>query len=174
LRYNQQHIAECLAEFDPARHLARAPEALELALWFHDAVYDPAAGDNEERSAELAKSCLAEARVSGDIAEIVSRLILATKKHEDGADPDVSLMIDVDLSILGREPNRFLEYEEGIRREYSWVPSFLFTSKRNEILEGFLARERIFRTAWFYEKYEAAARRNLESSLQKSRRDARK
>jgi len=49
--HNQQHIAECLAEFDAARHLAQQPVALELALWFHDAVYDPKAGDNEEQSA---------------------------------------------------------------------------------------------------------------------------
>ena len=56
--HNQQHIAECLAEFDQARHLALQPEAVELALWFHDAVYDPKAGDNEEQSAALAQRCL--------------------------------------------------------------------------------------------------------------------
>src|SRR5687767_6949665 len=66
--HNQQHIAECLAEFDAARHLVRQPEAIELALWFHDAVYNPRAGDNEERSAALAKACLDEAGVAASIS----------------------------------------------------------------------------------------------------------
>src|SRR6185436_9293929 len=56
--HNQQHIAECLAEFDRARHLTQQPVELELALWFHDAVYEPKASDNEEQSAALAQHCL--------------------------------------------------------------------------------------------------------------------
>src|SRR5690349_8065412 len=59
--HNQQHIAECLAELDGARHLAKEPACAELALWFHDAVYDPKSGENEERSAAMAKRCLSDA-----------------------------------------------------------------------------------------------------------------
>ena len=59
--HNLRHIAECLAEFDTARHLARQPVAVELAIWFHDTIYEPQAADNEERSAELAKQRVAEA-----------------------------------------------------------------------------------------------------------------
>src|SRR5687767_3464338 len=69
--HNQQHIAECLAEFDQARHLARDPVAVELALWFHDAVYDPKAADNEEQSAALAKRCLSEAGANPALTEAV-------------------------------------------------------------------------------------------------------
>src|SRR5678809_692845 len=58
--HTQQHIAECLEEFDEARHLARDPVAIELALWFHDAVYNPRAADNEEQSALLLKACVSE------------------------------------------------------------------------------------------------------------------
>jgi predicted metal-dependent HD superfamily phosphohydrolase len=163
--HNQQHIAECLAEFDHARHLARQPTAVELALWFHDAVYNPRAGDNEEQSAALAESCMVEAGTSRTLAESVGKLVMATKHHEAGDDPDAALMVDVDLSILGQGEGRFSEYEQQIRQEYEWVPASVFATKRAEILQRFLARQRIFNTEWFHDKYERQARLNLAVSI---------
>ena len=163
--HNQRHIAECLAEFDRARHLAVHPAAVELALWFHDAVYKPRAGDNEEQSAALLKRCAAETAMPGSLAETVARLIMATKNHETGADPDAALMVDIDLSILGQSEERFSEYEQQIRKEYRWVPRPIFASKRAEILDRFLARPTIFATEWFRAKYERQARRNLQASI---------
>jgi predicted metal-dependent HD superfamily phosphohydrolase len=163
--HNQQHIAECLAEFDYARHLARQPEAVELAIWFHDVVYEPKAGDNEERSAELAESCLAQAELPKTFVESVRKLVIATKHHEAEPGSDEAVMIDVDLSILGQGEKRFAEYEEQIRQEYGWVPAVVFASKRGEILEKFVARKYIFHTAFFRDKYEGNARRNLQASI---------
>jgi predicted metal-dependent HD superfamily phosphohydrolase len=168
--HNQQHIAECLAEYDSVRHLARQPAAVELALWFHDAVYDPKAGDNEERSAALARQCLAEAGASSALAESTAKLVMATKSHEVGADADAALMVDVDLSILGKNETRFSEYERQIREEYTWVPQPVFVTKRAEILQRFLDRPQIFTTDWFWEKYERQARENLAASLIKLRK----
>jgi len=167
--HNQDHIGDCLAEFDLARHLTRRPVAVELALWFHDAVYNPKTGDDEEQSAALAHRCLAEAGAPADLAETVGRLVMATKSHETGTDPDAAVMIDVDLCILGQVEPRFLQYETQIRQEYSWVPGFIFKSKRAEILAQFLARDRIFQTDWFHGKYENQARRNLELSIRQLR-----
>src|SRR5207253_2303756 len=107
--HNQRHIADCLAEFDAVRRLAKQPEALELALWFHDAVYDPKATDNEEQSAALAKRCLEGAR-QPDLARTVAELVMATKLHGADADPDAALVVDMDLSILGQNETRFAEY----------------------------------------------------------------
>ena len=81
---NQQHIAECLSEFDSAKHLAQQPAAIEFTLWFHDAVYDPRAGENEERSAAMAKSCL-EAGGQPQLAATVSGLVMVTKSHSTEA-----------------------------------------------------------------------------------------
>lgn len=163
--HNQLHIGECLVEFDQARHLAVYPAAVELALWFHDAVYKPRAGDNEEQSAALLKCCAVETGVPGSLVETAARLVMVTKNHEVGADADAALMVDVDLSILGQSEDRFSEYEQQIRKEYGWVPRPIFASKRAEILQRFLARPTIFATEWFRAKYEQQARRNLKASI---------
>jgi predicted metal-dependent HD superfamily phosphohydrolase len=168
--HNQGHIAECLREFDAARQLVRQAEAVELALWFHDAVYDPRAGDNEERSAALAKQCLDEAGVSVAVSSAVVELVMATKSHEPGGNADAAVMVDIDLSILGQTEERFMEYEMQIRKEYKWVPKIIFGPKRAGVLEGFLRRERIYKTDWFYGRYEERARRNIEGSIGKLRR----
>lgn len=163
--HNLQHLAECLAEFDPARHLAQQPVAVELAIWFHDAIYDPRALDNEERSAELAKRCSSEMGGSATSCESVAALVMATKAHDPSLHADAALLVDVDLSILGQPDARFQEYETQVRREYEWVPEATFAAKRAEILEGFLARERIYTMGVFFAKYEVLARTNLRNSL---------
>jgi predicted metal-dependent HD superfamily phosphohydrolase len=163
--HTQEHIAECLAEFDEARHLSQQPIAVELALWFHDAVYDPRAADNEEQSALLLKRCTAEIALPESLIQTAYKLVLATKHHSHDADCDSSLIADIDFSIFGKEKERFFDYEQQIRQEYSWVPQALFSSKRAEILERFLARETIYGTDWFRNKYERQARQNLEASI---------
>lgn len=162
--HNLQHLTECLQEFDEARFLARRPITVELAIWFHDAIYDSHADDNEERSAQLAREWLSEAGGSPKLIESVTELILATQHNAVPEDPDTQLIVDVDLSILGRTPARFHEYELQIRQEYSWVPEEIFATRRAAILRAFLARERIFATDWFRAKYEKQARRNLHAS----------
>jgi predicted metal-dependent HD superfamily phosphohydrolase len=155
-----------LEAFAAVRHLARQPLAVEMAVWFHDAVYDPRAPDNEEKSAALALQRLTEAGASPELAATVSRLVLATKRHEAGNDPDAALLLDVDLGILGQTEARFQEYEAQIRREFDWVPVKTFAAKRAEILRQFLARDRIYATNYFHEKLEPAARANLQRSIQ--------
>jgi predicted metal-dependent HD superfamily phosphohydrolase len=127
------------------------------------------AGDNEVRSATLAKQCLSEAGMDTALTERVFKLVMATKTHDAHADKDTAIMVDTDLSILGQEEKRFFEYEAQIRMEYLWVPEKVFASKRAEILQAFLARENIFATEWFRQKYERQARKNLEASVIKLR-----
>jgi predicted metal-dependent HD superfamily phosphohydrolase len=163
--HNLLHITECLAEFDCARHLARQPVAAELAIWFHDAIYDPHAQDNEERSAELAKLRISNAGGCMDLCESVGTLVMATKTHDPSLHPDAPLVVDVDLSILGQSDPRFQAYETQIRREYEWVQEETFAAKRAEVLEGFLGRKQIYTNGLFFVKYEKPARQNLRKSL---------
>ncbi len=132
--HNLTHIEHCLNEFEAARSLAPHPNAIEMAIWFHDVVYDPKAKDNEERSAEMAVAVAKAARVPAAFARRLSELILATKHVQPPDNPDAALLVDVDLSILGQPPERFDEYERQIRQEYDWVEAKAFAAGRSAIL----------------------------------------
>ena len=159
-----QHLRECLAQFEAASMLARHPAEVELALWFHDAVYDPQRKDNEERSADWARASVLAAGCSPDIAERGAALVLATRSHVATADdPDTALLLDIDLAILGAAPARFAEYERQIRAEYAHVPEAEFRAGRARVLQGFLSRDRIYLTDAFHDALEGRARANLQS-----------
>jgi predicted metal-dependent HD superfamily phosphohydrolase len=160
-----RHLDECFHRLDEAQSLAARPREVELALWFHDAIYEVRNQDNEEQSASWARSAATEAGLPDAVAEQVQRLILATKHDAEPASADAALLVDVDLAILGAPAERFDEYEQQIRQEYSWVPGFLFRRKRREILEAFLARAHIYNTDYFRNRYEAVARTNLARSI---------
>ena len=170
--HNLRHIEECLAEFEPVRQLAQNPIAVELAIWFHDAVYDSRASDNEEHSAEVARTQIEQRTGKPALANSVANLVMATKNHDPSLHPDAPLLVDVDLSILGKPADRFQEYERDIRKEYAWVDPAIFSARRAEILEQFLARPRIFSTKPFSGKYENAARENLQNSIRALRQTA--
>lgn len=156
-------------EFTAARHLACEPIQVELAIWFHDAVYDTHAADNEERSAEWAQSWLKQANAPNALLSSVRQLVIATKSHDVKLHPDAPLLVDIDLTILGQPPERFWRYEKQIRAEYSWVEPAIFATKRSEILERFLARPRIYSSDLFFNRLEAQARENLRASIQRLR-----
>jgi predicted metal-dependent HD superfamily phosphohydrolase len=144
---------------------------VELAIWFHDAVYDTHAADNEEQSALLAEQCLSEGLASTETRLAVWDLVIATKTHDASKHVDAPLLMDVDLSILGKKEGRFREYESQIRQEYSWVPQDMFSAKRAEILQEFVSRDRIYSTDWFFRTHESFARKNLKASLQRLRHE---
>lgn len=160
-----RHLEECFSKLEELQAEAVHMGEIELALWFHDAIYDVKRHDNEEKSAAWACACLRQANAPEAITQHVGSLILATRHHEPTTDTDAQVLLDVDLAILGAPPERFQEYEQQIRDEYRHVPLPLFTHKRRQVLEGFLKRPRIFNTAAFFERYESLARRNIEIAL---------
>jgi len=165
--HNLDHVLACLTEFDHARHLAEEPDAIEVALWFHDAVYNPRYAENEEASAIMAKGWLDDSGAPAELGMTVADLIFKTK-HDPSDAPetiDQQLIVDVDLSILGQPAEAFDEYENKIRDEYDWVNWEVYRIRRPEILGRFLKRERIYFTEEFHDRYEAAARSNLERSI---------
>lgn len=160
-----QHLTECVECFATASHLAERPFEVEAALWFHDAVYDVRAHDNEERSAELARKVLGDAGVELGAVERVADLVLATKHRALPVLQDAKLLVDIDLSILGARATRFDEYELQIRAEYSFVPDAVFKAGRSAVLRSFLERPRIYSTEHFHEQLGETARANLVRSL---------
>jgi predicted metal-dependent HD superfamily phosphohydrolase len=160
------HLRDCLEQLDAAPAAGEARDLAETALWFHDAVYVPGAADNEARSAEWASRALAVAGSPETRAQQVARLIRLTDHARPADDPVGALVCDVDLSILGRPPAEFAEYERRIRAEYESIPEPLYRMARASVLAGLLAREQLYRTDHFRARYEAAARRNLIRSVE--------
>jgi predicted metal-dependent HD superfamily phosphohydrolase len=162
--HDLRHVLDCLEEAAGCRELQERPALVDLALWYHDVVYDPRRGDNETKSAELAAAAL-DGLVPARDMEAVEEMILDTRHDRPPRSADGAVVVDIDLSILGAEHDRFEAYRSAIRREYSWVPMPLYRRRRKEVLEAFLGRPLLFRTPLFRERYEARARANLEAEL---------
>jgi predicted metal-dependent HD superfamily phosphohydrolase len=158
--HNMLHIDRMLGWLDAA---GERNDSVELAIWFHDAVYDPFGGDNEAKSARYFTAHFGSS-VSPSLKEDVERLISATDstRPRSGRE-DENLIIDIDLSILGASPADYADYRDAIRCEYSAVPEVKFTAGRGSILRRFLS-QRIYSTA-FFEHLERQARANIQDEL---------
>ncbi|MEJ2622054.1 MAG: N-methyl-D-aspartate receptor NMDAR2C subunit [Candidatus Thiodiazotropha sp.] len=161
-----QHLKECLAVFDRFVDLAQEKAEVEIALWFHDAIYDVKASDNERKSAEWAEIELTKAGVPLDRIKRIYNHILATRHSALPLGRDQKLLVDIDLSILGSEPDRFNEYERQVREEYSFVPDSIFHEKRREVLSRFLNRNQIYATPELWGQFEVRARENIKGSIE--------
>jgi predicted metal-dependent HD superfamily phosphohydrolase len=160
-----QHLSECIALLDGAIEQAKAPGEVEVALWFHDAIYRPQAKDNEGQSAHWASRSLAACGVEDAVVDRVRALVMATCHEAAPVDPDQQLLVDIDLSILGAPEDRFAEYDRQIRAEYRWVPGVIYRFKRQQVLKSFLDRRSIYLTPDFQSKFETRARANLRTAL---------
>jgi predicted metal-dependent HD superfamily phosphohydrolase len=160
-----RHLEECFAKLEELRAEAQCLGEIELALWFHDAVYALSRHDNEEKSAKWAYTCLQAVNAPSEMMERVYSLVMATRHNAPSSDIDAKILVDVDLSILAAPCSRFQEYEQQIRNEYRHVPSLQFNQKRKEVLEIFLNRSRIFNTNTFFERYELQARNNIVQAI---------
>ena len=136
-------------------------EAVELAAWFHDAVYEIGADDNEDRSAELARELLATSEVRDEVA----RLVLVTKSHKvtDG-DVNGAVLSDADLSVLGSHAGRYRAYADAVRQEYAAIPDDVFKPARAQVLSSLLAGS-IFHTEAGRARWEEPARRNVTDEI---------
>jgi len=162
--HDKSHIVECLRNFQLYRSKAEHPSEIEIAIWFHDVIYDTKASDNEEQSAVFAERALVEASAQKDSVNRVVDMILATKTHQVSSN-DSKLMVDIDLGILGTPRDVFEQYDQNIRKEYHWVPSEVYLPGRANVLRSFIEREAIYHTKEFYDLYEVQARKNLERKI---------
>ncbi len=162
--HTQQHIAECLSQFQRFHSLAQRPYEVEVALWFHDAVYDTHRSDNEERSAQWAEQYLAAEDANAAVINRIVDMIIATKSHSR-QEGDAAIVIDIDLGILGASPKAFEVYDQAIRREYDWVSEAQYRPTRRQILKIFLDQDVIYQTEAVRECYETQARNNLSRKI---------
>lgn len=161
--HTRTHVEQCLALLDTFPDLTDAERrVLTWAVWWHDAIYDPRAPDNEARSAELARGDLRELDASLHEREEVARLIHLTADHEvEEGDRLGEILISIDLAILGATPEAYDRYAVQVREEYAFVPDDLWRTARTRVLQRFVDSPVIFPDAGIRARLETRARENL-------------
>lgn len=170
--HTAEHIEECLAWWVRLAPLATAPNELATAIYFHDAVYDPTAADNEARSSALFAGCARRAGIGEEIILRIEQLIMMTRSHTATVG-DAALLSDIDLAVLGASPARYARYEAAVRSEYAAFDDATYRAGRTRVLVALLERFAIYRTEPTASLLERAARNNLSRELW-ALRDARR
>jgi len=169
--HGQAHVDALLQGLAGLGAAVTDPTAIEMAIWYHDAIYDPAAWDNEARSADLLRTEMAglahPARL--DAAELMVRLTAGhalTPQVPAGQRADCALFLDLDMAVLGAVPAVFDDYERGIAAEYVPVHGAdAYRTGRAAFLRTLLAPPRLFLTDRFEAALGMAARSNIEGAL---------
>ena len=162
--HDETHIAHCLAELDGARNLIGNPDMVELALWFHDAIYEPGDHDNESRSAELFLGYARDALPEPLVRDVYDA-ILATVHREIPEKGNARFVVDIDLSSFGLPWPKFMADCHALRKEQIDVNDSEFYRSKRKFLRSLIDRNSIFVTPYFCQRYEDAARTNIQRYL---------
>lgn len=164
--HDLNHVIHLLHLLENYRFQVNDYDALYLAIWFHDAIYVAGRNDNEQKSAEWAKSFLSKTLMPIEQIEKIYRYILTTQTHETTGENDLNYFLDFDLSILGADEEIYDIYARQIKEEYSFFGSFLYSIGRKKILKRLLELPSIYKTEYFKDKYETIARQNIEREIE--------
>jgi predicted metal-dependent HD superfamily phosphohydrolase len=160
------HLELVLSTVDSHADEAQDADAVRLAAWFHDAVYDPRRTDNEDMSAALAARVLPGAGVPEDRVAAVARLVRLTATHAPSpVDRDGILLCDADLAVLGGEPAEYAAYTAAVRAEYAHVPDAAFRAGRTAVLRNLAALPSLYRLPALHDRWEERARANITAEL---------
>jgi predicted metal-dependent HD superfamily phosphohydrolase len=159
------HLAAVLGIVGELAGAAADPDAVRLAAWYHDAVYDPRRDDNEQRSAARARAGLRGLVDPARVAE-VERLVLLTAGHDpQPGDADGAVLCDADLAVLASPPDAYAGYASAVREEYRHLPDEAFAAGRAAVLEQLLALPALYRLPAVAERWTARARANMTAEL---------
>jgi predicted metal-dependent HD superfamily phosphohydrolase len=159
------HLENVLYELTKVKEEIADWDTILFSLFYHDIVYKSYKGDNEQKSAELAKERLQSIGYPAEKIEKCVQQILATKDHKLSDDSDTNLFTDADLSILGQPWEVYENYTRNVRKEYSIFPDFLYNRGRKKVLCRLLDMNPLYKTRVFFEQYEVTAKDNLSRDL---------
>ena len=162
--HTARHVRDCLETYDSAVPVLGNNDAVEMALWFHDAVCVVGQTDNELCSAALFRS-LSEGYLLSDFTDQVVRLIMATRHNQAPTAADEQFARDVDLGGLAKPWEAFINDTQLLRQENSATDDKSFRTNVRSFFERLLARPSIYATSYFEVKSEAIARGNIERLL---------
>jgi len=162
--HNLEHVRRLLILCD---EMGIEDTEIILAVFYHDVIYNPGFGDNEEKSADFARGSLERIGMNAVRTGKICDMVMATRDHLSGEyDPATHLFLDLDMSILGAGRQDYEQYTADVRRELSWVPDVVFRRNRRKFLEKLLKTEHIFRSRIFRNRFEERARENVARELE--------
>ncbi|MEV8149575.1 DUF4031 domain-containing protein [Arthrobacter sp. NPDC080073] len=164
--HSRTHLLAVLEALDLLTDPGQPARPVTLAAWFHDAVYEGIAGQDEEQSARLAEDRLALAGLARPVIDEVARLVRLTSTHSpEPGDHTGALLCDADLSILGAEPTAYARYLAAVREDYAHVSDADFAAGRTAVVRQLLTLDPLFHSERAKGLWLDAARRNLEAEL---------
>jgi predicted metal-dependent HD superfamily phosphohydrolase len=161
--HNMGHIQDCLRNCDEVASLLVDRDAVEFALWFHDAVYDVGASTNELRSADLFLTVTAGAPFL--FRHRVCDHILATRHCSTVQGNDRRFIVDIDLSGFGAPWDEFMRNGALLREESADVPDARYHCGQVAFLSRLQQRRFFFATEYFRTRFESTAQENLRRVL---------
>jgi predicted metal-dependent HD superfamily phosphohydrolase len=162
--HSPEHVDHCLEELDAAREHIQDPDAVELAVWYHDIVYDVETPDNERRSAELFTTRAAEMPPQR-VSKVYDLIMVTVHTQLVPSTSDQGYMVDIDLSSFGLPWERFLEDSVAVRNEFPHLSDEEFYPRQREFLAALMARDHFCFTHFFRARHEQRARRNISRYL---------
>lgn len=159
--HSLRHLEHLLEQLTTIKSELKDWNTILFTLFYHDVIYDALKSDNEEKSAELAEVRMKELHVPSELIKRCKEQILATKSHVKSDNDDTNYFTDADLSVLGQNWEVYSAYFKNVRQEYAVYPDLIYNPGRKKVLLHFLEMDRIFKTDYFFEKYEKPARENL-------------
>lgn len=160
LYHTIDHIDHCLGQFDEVRPDCVQADAVELAIWFHDAIYNFPAYENEKLSAAFFMET-SDQVLDSEFRKDVAALVIATEHVKVPDDADQRILVDVDLSSFGLPWDKFAADGKNIRRELHYLADAEFYKGQIAFMQSLLGRDRIFNTSHFFDAYESIARDNV-------------
>lgn len=163
--HNLSHLDNILLSLLPIKHVISDWQTIIFSIAYHDIIYNVMNNNNEEKSAEFARKRLSALSIPIHQVDKCCKQILATKGHDNSNDDDTNIFTDADISILGTDEENYKRYADFIRKEYKIYPDFLYNPGRIKVLKHFLEMKKIYKTDFFYSKYEDQARINIEYEI---------
>ncbi|XP_033215175.1 uncharacterized protein LOC117171724 [Belonocnema kinseyi] len=174
--HNLESLCEKLDHFHEIKESVKNPQALLLAVFFQNFEYDPKALDGENKNLEhfIAFADDVGIPAEGELREETCCLLRAAATHSTEAHKiggafggeDAHYLLDLDMAVLGAAPEKYADYRERIRGEYSFLSEPMYTALRLKVLQNFVQIPNIFATKEFREKFEEQARQNIQAEVE--------
>lgn len=164
--HSRTHLLAVLEALDVLAQPDQPARTVLLAAWFHDAVYEGVAGQDEEESARMAEDRLTSTGLAPHEVAEVARLVRLTATHSPKTgDYAGAMLCDADLSVLGSDQQSYARYRAAVREDYAHVSDDDFAKGRAAVVRDLLRLDPLFHSERAKALWLTAARRNLTGEL---------